>query len=161
MKIRRLATEEAATCARLMATSEPWITLKRNHDAAMGALLDPTREVWVAIAAGEIQGFVILALNGPFSGYLQTICVAERARGQGVGRRLMEFVEQRVARVSPAVFLCVSSFNTGARALYERLGYRLIGEIPDYVERGYSEVLMWKQSVPLNEFVLPGTEQES
>jgi ribosomal protein S18 acetylase RimI-like enzyme len=44
------------------------------------------------------------------------------------------------------VFLLVSSFNAGARALYERLGYEQAGELPDYVIDGHSEILMWKRS---------------
>jgi RimJ/RimL family protein N-acetyltransferase len=36
------------------------------------------------------------------------------------------------------MFLCVSSFNPRARALYERSGYRFVGELPDYVVDGHS-----------------------
>lgn len=42
-------------------------------------------------------------------------------------------------------FLCVSSFNPRARALYERLGYELIGELKDFVIDGASELLMRKR----------------
>jgi predicted GNAT family acetyltransferase len=45
------------------------------------------------------------------------------------------------------IFLCVSSFNTEARRLYERRGYRQAGEFPDYVMAGASEILMHKRLV--------------
>jgi hypothetical protein len=36
--------------------------------------------------------------------------------------------------------------------LYERLGYRFVGEIPDYIVRGHSEILLRKTLGPLREF---------
>jgi ribosomal protein S18 acetylase RimI-like enzyme len=43
------------------------------------------------------------------------------------------------------MFLCVSSFNDGARRLYERLGYIRVGQLPDYIVDGASEILMHKR----------------
>jgi ribosomal protein S18 acetylase RimI-like enzyme len=45
------------------------------------------------------------------------------------------------------MFLCVSSFNTRARQLYERRGYVQVGEFPGYVIAGASEILMQKRLV--------------
>jgi len=45
--------------------------------------------------------------------------------------------------------MCVSDFNTGARRLYERLGYRLVGELTDYIVAGRSELLLRKTGGPL------------
>ena len=55
-------------------------------------------------------------------------------RGHGVGSRLMAYAET-VCRQDGArdIFLCVSSFNPRASALYERLGYKLVGELTDFV----------------------------
>jgi ribosomal protein S18 acetylase RimI-like enzyme len=46
---------------------------------------------------------------------------------------------------------CVSSFNHGARRLYERLGYHVVGELTDYIVEGYSEILLRKTRGPLTE----------
>lgn len=73
-------------------------------------------------------------------------------QGKGTGRELIAFAEVRIAKVSPAVFMCVSSFNPRARALYERLGYEYVGELKAYVATGYSENLLWKRSKSWNEF---------
>jgi ribosomal protein S18 acetylase RimI-like enzyme len=136
-----------------MAASEPWLTLRRTYDRALPALLDPTREVYVQVEGERILGFIVLAVCGPFAGYIQAICVSPEARGRGVGSELIAFAESRIGDVSPAVFLLVSSFNEGARALYERLGFRQVGELPDHVERGYSEILMCKQRQSWNEYL--------
>jgi [ribosomal protein S18]-alanine N-acetyltransferase len=148
--IRRLATEaEAARCAHLMATSEPWLTLGRNYDAAFDLLRDPARESYVAIEGGEVAGFVILLMTGALVGYIQTVCVAPEHRGRGLGSRLVAFAEERIFRDSPNVFLCVSSFNPRARDLYLRLGYQEVGELADFIVPGHAEILLRKTLGPL------------
>jgi ribosomal protein S18 acetylase RimI-like enzyme len=145
--IRRLGgDDEARRCAEMMSSSEPWITLGRGFDATLKVVRNPDREVYVDDA---LRGFIILNMKGPFAGYIQTICVAPDARSTGLGSELIAFAEERIFRETPNVFLCVSSFNTRARALYERLGYALVGEIPDYLIRGASELLMRKTRGPL------------
>jgi [ribosomal protein S18]-alanine N-acetyltransferase len=122
LRIRPLAGPgEAETCARLMAGSEPWLTLGRSYEASLRLVQDPTREVYVAECAGAVGGFVVLCLTGAFVGYIQTVCV--------------------------------SSFNPGARRLYERLGYAYIGELPDYLVAGHAELLFRKSRGPWSEFV--------
>jgi ribosomal protein S18 acetylase RimI-like enzyme len=91
-------------------------------------------------------------MEGALSGYIQTVAVREDWRGQGLGTRLIEFAEERIFRVSPNAFLCVSSFNTRAKDLYARLGYETIGEMRDYVVRGHSEWLLRKTISPVTEF---------
>jgi [ribosomal protein S18]-alanine N-acetyltransferase len=153
LRIRPLATPaEAEACARLMAGSEPWLTLDRGFEASLRIISDPTREVHLAEDAAGLAGFLILCLIGPFVGYIQTVCVAPDRRGQGVGTRLLAFAEERIFRVSPNAFLCVSSFNREARRLYERLGYVYVGELSDYLVRGYAELLFRKTLGPWSEF---------
>jgi ribosomal protein S18 acetylase RimI-like enzyme len=132
-----------------MASSEPWITLGRGYDASLQILGDPARESYVAFLGDAFAGFLILNLKGAFAGYIQTVCIAPEHRNRGLGRRLIAFAEERIFRESPNVFLCVSSFNTEARRLYERLGYELIGELKDYLVRGHSELLMRKTIGPI------------
>jgi ribosomal protein S18 acetylase RimI-like enzyme len=101
---------------------------------------------------GEIAGFVILNMQGGFVGYIQTICVAASSRGAGLGTRIMQFAEERIFREFPNVFLCVSSFNTRAREFYERLGYKVVGELTEFLVRGHDELLMRKTLGPMSEF---------
>ena len=146
------ADADAQACARMMAGSEPWITLNRGYDASLEILRDASKERYVARAGGEVVGFLILNMGGALAGYIQTACVAEKNRGQGIGARLMAFAEERIFRDSPNVFLCVSSFNAGARRLYDRLGYRVVGDLTDYLVAGHSETLMRKTIGSLSDF---------
>jgi len=148
--VRPLAgIEEAETCARVMSNSEPWLTLQRTYEQAIKALTNPSREIYVALAKDVLSGFIVINMGGPFPGYLQVICVFPDCRDQGVGRTLIRFVEKRIFRDTPNVFLCVSSFNTDAQRFYEQLGYKRIGEIEDYLVEGHSEFLMRKTLGPV------------
>jgi ribosomal protein S18 acetylase RimI-like enzyme len=154
LEIRRLGDrDEAGACARMMAASEPWITLRRDADAALAILTDPGRESYVAFLEGELVGFIILIMHGAFVGYIQSVCVVPGQRSLGLGRRLMAFAEERIFRETPNVFLNVASFNPEAQRLYERLGYEVVGELRDYIVPGHSEILMRKTTGPLAEFV--------
>ena len=84
------------------------------------------------------------------------ILVHPDRRGRGLGSKLVEFAEQRIRRESPNVFLCVSSFNHGARRLYARLGYQTIGELTDYIVPGHSEILLRKTLGPLTGYKFGG-----
>jgi ribosomal protein S18 acetylase RimI-like enzyme len=141
--------EERLACAHIMATSEPWITLRRDYDGCVRVVRDPDRETYVAIHDGEVVGFVIVVMRGGLGGYIQSIAAREDWRGRGVGARLLEHAEARVFRDTPNVFLCVSSFNPRARRFYERQGWVLVGELPDFVVRGHSEWLMRKTIGPM------------
>lgn len=146
------AEDDARACARIMAASEPWVTLGRSYETSLRIIQDREREVYVARDDTGLAGFLILCMTGPFVGYIQTVCIDPARRGQGFGSRLVEFAEQRILKVSPNVFMCVSSFNHDARRLYERLGYKVVGELTDYIVRGHSEVLLRKTMGPLTGF---------
>jgi ribosomal-protein-alanine N-acetyltransferase len=153
IEIGRLAGDaEARACAEMMSSSDPWIFFGRTFEQCLARVTNPAGEVWVARHGGIARGFVILVLQGAFVGYIQIVCVAADARSSGIGSRLVRFAEERIFRQFPNVFLCVSSINPRARQLYERLGYRLVGELDDYLVRGYSEFLMRKSVGPLAEF---------
>ena len=153
IEIRRIrGTTEAGICARLMANCEPWITLQRDYAASLQTISAASKEVYIALIAGEIVGFIILNMHGAFVGYIQSICTSPQWRGRGIGSQLIAYAEKRIFREVPNAFICVSSFNESARRLYERLGYVVIGELKDFIISGYSELLMRKTIAPLAEF---------
>jgi [ribosomal protein S18]-alanine N-acetyltransferase len=156
--IRRLATDdEAWACAELMASSDPWRQLGRTLEQSYRIVQDPAREVYVALepspgADVPLAGFIVVSMRGAFVGYIQSVAVRPEWRGRGLGTALIEAAERRILQDTPNVFICVSSFNAGARRLYERLGYTVVCELADYIVRGHSEILMRKTTGPLSEF---------
>jgi ribosomal protein S18 acetylase RimI-like enzyme len=136
----------------MMAASEPWITLRRDYDASLKIIIDPSREVYLATHDDEIIGFAVLNMHGALVGYLQSVCVSREWRGKGVGSELMDYVEKRILTETPNVFICVSSFNGRVQKLYERRGYEVVGELKDWIVAGHSEILLRKTTGPLTGF---------
>lgn len=139
-------------CARMMCSSDPWVTLGRTYERCLTVVADAERELYVARIEGAVAGFILLTMKGQFPGYITSVCVATPARGSGLGTQLVTFAEQRIHRESPNVFLCVSSFNPGARRLYERLGFEFVGTLKDFLVAGYDELLFRKSIGPWSTF---------
>lgn len=148
-----LTTDPAdfAVCAHMMFLSDPWITLGIDYNQCLKAFGGTEKEIYVVKIEKVIAGFVILQIGGTFKGYIQTICIGETYRGRGLGKRLLQFCEERILKISPNIFICVSSFNKGAIRLYEEFGFKRIGELHDFVKKGYVELLLRKTAGPLLE----------
>jgi ribosomal protein S18 acetylase RimI-like enzyme len=145
LTIERAEESDYDWCARLMAGSEPWITLRRGLDGCHAALRRPGSELFVAREGGGHAGFILIHPYGcAGSPYIASVAVAEGARGRGIGTQLVAFAERQMTG-RRFIFLCVSSFNRRAQELYRRLGYWRVGEMPDYVVEGHSEILLCKR----------------
>lgn len=108
-------------------------------DRAVTASIDegltaPASDQTVLVAEGaahELLGFVHLHAatdfhTGERHGHVSDIVVAPASEGRGVGAALMAAAEDWArARAFRLLSLHVFGGNTRARALYERLGYRL------------------------------------
>ncbi len=57
--------------------------------------------------------------------------VAEPLRGRGYGRKLLEAAEDE-ARTQGCSGVFLSTFSFQARPFYERFGYEVVADIPDY-----------------------------
>jgi [ribosomal protein S18]-alanine N-acetyltransferase len=135
-------------CARMMTTTDPWISLEMDFEQCLKAFEGSCKEICIAKSGNDIAGFVIMQTCGTFSGYIQTICVAENYRGKGIGTSLLEFCEKRILSYSPNIFICVSSFNSGAINLYNSYGFKLIGELDNFVKEGFTELFLRKTAGP-------------
>ena len=148
--IKRTTDKEIIkTCALMMSSSDPWITLGMNYEYCLTAFDGTCKEIYVAAFENQIAGFVILQVCGSFKGYIQTICIAAELRGKGIGKWLLQFCEKRILEISPNIFICVSSFNKGAIKLYHGFGFKPVGELEHFVKEGYTELLLRKSVGPL------------
>jgi ribosomal-protein-alanine N-acetyltransferase len=140
--------KEFGICARMMSLNDPWITLGMNYEQCLNAFDGGCKEIYVVETGNSIAGFVILQICGTFSGYIQTICIGEAYRGKGYGKKLLQYCEERILKFSPNVFICVSSFNKGAIKLYYEFGFKLVGELDNFVKAGFTELLLRKSVGP-------------
>jgi ribosomal-protein-alanine N-acetyltransferase len=135
-------------CAHMMSETDPWITLEMDYEQCLKAFEGECKEIYVIEAENIIAGFVILQTSGTFSGYIQTICVDAQFRGMGLGKMLLHYCNERVLKFSPNLFICVSSFNKRALKLYYDFGFKLVGELENFVKQGFSELLLRKTVGP-------------
>lgn len=100
------------------------------------ALADDGRVVLVAERDGEVVGMAHIApsgaANAPHRAEVQRVAVAARARGSGIGRRLMEAVEHAALDRGLTLLWLTTHDETDACAFYEALGYVKLGVMPDY-----------------------------
>jgi ribosomal protein S18 acetylase RimI-like enzyme len=140
-------TEEREWVAQLLSSIEPWLTIGVTPDAARGVLARPGLETFVARRANDPQplGFLLLNAHGIASApYVNSIAVRPDQQRKGIGSALLSFAEHRFSD-RRFLYLCVSSFNTEARRLYERTGYEFVAELKDHAVSGYTELLMRKR----------------
>lgn len=83
---------------------------------------------------GRIVGFVGAFHHRTWRvGHIYTVNVHPDLRGQGLGRRLMDAAEARLADLGMRrCLLEVNVENESAIRLYEKCGYTLLKRIPDY-----------------------------
>jgi len=143
---------ELADCRRLVLASEPWITLGYGDaEAESIARSSSADNLLVARAGNHLVGFALSTPGILLGEYLKLLAVDADRRSAGIGRLLMEELERRAFARWPNVYLCVSDFNTGARAFYRRIGYEEVGALRDLLLPGKAEILMRKTSGPWRE----------
>lgn len=141
---------DVSECARWIAETPLWQRYGVSADSMAARLqtgLDAGATIFVAEAEGQVLGFIWFVEGGAFnrSGYIQLVGVRPGERGHGVGRALMEYAEAQNRSARRDMFLLVSDFNTAAQRFYERLGYRQVGRLDDYVVPGIAELVYWKR----------------
>jgi ribosomal protein S18 acetylase RimI-like enzyme len=147
--IRDGGEADRAWAAGLLSTSEPWITLKLSYDVCLRSCSSPTDHLYIAWMGSTPCGLALVRERGLAGApYLVSIAVADMVRGQGIGARILAFVEGLYRPRFRHLFLCVSSFNVRARAFYERSGFVAVGLLPDFIINGADEVLMLKRLQP-------------
>jgi GNAT superfamily N-acetyltransferase len=75
--------------------------------------------------------------------FIELLFVPEHLRGQDMGTRLMAEAEA-YARQHNMTGIWLDTFGFQARGFYEKLGYTLFGELPDYPD-GHSRYFLQKR----------------
>ena len=91
---------------------------------------------------GEIVGGVLCEMYWGWL-YVDLLWVQEELRGQGFGHQLLTQAEEE-GRQRGATNVYLDTFSFQAPAFYEKLGYEVFGELPDYPP-GQSRYFMTKQ----------------
>lgn len=114
----------------------------------------PRREYVVALEGAGVLGYAGLDHGGEASD-IMTIAVAPAAQGRGIGRILLQELEERaVSRGAEVVLLEVRADNAAALALYLSSGYAVIQTRRRYYQPGDVDALVMRR-------FLPGARSES
>jgi ribosomal protein S18 acetylase RimI-like enzyme len=150
--VRAATGEEYSKSAALLTENDPWLRLGRTYDYSMAKVRDHESELYIARLDDQIAGCLLLEMHGQLKGFIRAICVDPAFQGKSIGTKMITLIEKRVFAASPNLFIMVSSFNTKAKKLYERLGFLVVGLLKDYVVRGSDEYLLRKSICPSEEF---------
>ncbi len=128
----RAAYQHARRLAEL-AAGELWNDLQ-FADAAMMHVDDPRFEAWIAIVDGVPAARAGVLTVGEI-GRVDEVYTAPQFRRRGLATAVLRRVLDSCARsLFKHVMLTIASTNAPAISLYDRLGFRRIAEIIDYVD---------------------------
>lgn len=151
MRIVPLGEEHVIACARIMAENPLWqqyhVTQADAEALFKTGLLNSDAQIMVALIDEIVAGFIWYYLEGTFQkgGYIRLVGVHNGYKGQGIGTELMKVAETSIAAQTPHLFLLSSDFNKQAHQFYDRLGYRIVGELADFAQDGISEMIFYKK----------------
>lgn len=153
LTIRLMTASDRLAVIAILLQADPWKRLgygQTDWDRYFGPL-PVGRDTYVAELHGKIAGIAVLRQNFLLGDYLELFGVADWARGQGLGERLLGHIESVVFARAKNLFACVSDFNESARGFYKKHGYQEIGPMPDFLIPGSAEILLRKTSGPTRE----------
>jgi ribosomal protein S18 acetylase RimI-like enzyme len=122
-------------------------------DRSLQAAARGERVVLGAFDGPDLVGTVTLHLdcppNQPHRGEIAKMMTAVAHRGRGIAGALLAAAERIAAERGRTLLVLDTASDGGAARLYERMGWRLAGEIPDYALKphgGLSGTLVyWKR----------------
>jgi ribosomal protein S18 acetylase RimI-like enzyme len=125
----------------------------RFWDAAFAAAARNERVILGAWRDGVLTGTVTLLLdcppNQPHRGEIAKLMTRAAYRGQGIASELMRAAEAEAARRGRTLLVLDTAIDGGAASFYDRLGYTLSGEIPEYALKPHGgltgTLIYWKK----------------
>lgn len=145
-----IAPEAVAALAARVVAIDPWARIGvpvAAMAARIGAPSDGARRFAIE-RDGAVVGYVSVRhpfMRGP---YLETIAIFPEAQRTGLGRAVVDWMGREVAGREGNLWLCVTAWNTPARAAYRALGFVEVGPLPDLVAPGQDEIFMRRVLAP-------------
>jgi ribosomal protein S18 acetylase RimI-like enzyme len=108
----------------------------------VGQILGEGGQIYVALEGSEVLGTCAAVPHGPGAFEVAKLAVAQQARGQGLGRRLVDacLVYARAQGATTAVLVSSTRLQAALR-LYERMGFTYAA-VPESVPYATADVYM-------------------
>jgi ribosomal protein S18 acetylase RimI-like enzyme len=146
--LKPLEAENAARLGAALAAMPPWSVYGWTPERLTRRFLSEQPAIWrfELIAGGELAGMAAIQhpfLHGP---YLQLLAILPDFQGRNLGLRVLEWMEAQ-ARFEEArqLWLCVSTFNSRAKAFYERFGFEAVAILDKLASDRSDEIFMRKR----------------
>jgi ribosomal-protein-alanine N-acetyltransferase len=122
--------------------SAPW-----EESTFRGLMRRPSAALLVAETDDELLGFSVMWFAAD-EGELGDIAVVPERRGEGIGNRLLlESVSVAASRGARSLYLEVRESNHGARRLYEKAGFSVVGVRKQYYNEPAEDAIVMKLDV--------------
>lgn len=147
-QLRHPTHDDANLLSHELAKIEPWKTLGSTpQEFEEGFQSQSTSTNTYAVLSHEKPVGIISVrypwLLGPYLGFLGVI---PEAQGKGLGKMLMNWLEETAKEhTARNIFICVSDFNHDAQAFYKSCGYTKAANLDGLIIDEHSEFLLRKR----------------
>ncbi|TPM92098.1 N-acetyltransferase [Mesorhizobium sp. B2-1-3A] len=101
------------------------------------------------VLAGTVTLLLDCPPNQPHRAEIAKLMTSIKYRGKGIGTRLMRAAEHLAVEKGRTLMVLDTATEEGASGLYEKLGFTLAGEIPDYALKPHGgltgTLIYWKR----------------
>ncbi|MGF1728506.1 GNAT family N-acetyltransferase [Photobacterium kasasachensis] len=112
--------------------------------AVTSDLTSSSRKLFVAMENGQVLGSVQLSLchkaNGSHRGEVEKLMVRTTARGRGISKKLMSFMESVSKELGLSLLVLDTRLGDVAAELYRKIGYIEAGQIPKFARSSSGEL---------------------
>jgi ribosomal protein S18 acetylase RimI-like enzyme len=142
-----IAEHSVKLLASEFAASPPWLNLGISAQRLERYFLsdDVSLRRYFIVYETKTAGCVCIRYPWLRGAYIEFLGLTSSFRGLGLGAEILQWVEMETIQESKNLWVLSSSFNHGALAFYQRLGFYRIGLIEGLIVPELDEVLLRKR----------------
>ena len=147
MRIRRAEPHPARAQADWIVAMEPWRSLGYQA-TTLGRYLRrmaSQHQVLVAEEENRVLGIAVFQPDFLLGRFIALLAVRPEAGGRGLGRALVERIENATFAKRRWLYVSSDSANLPAARFYRKLGFARVARLPGLVRDGRTEILWRKQ----------------
>lgn len=147
INFRKGRREDFSNLATIISNNRAWTCFGIDYEEGIRLFEEMEDEIYIAEEEGEFLALGTLRINGlaNMGAYIRMLIVKEEFRGEGIGAKMIEYLNKIASQQVPNTFLICSVENKKAQKFYEKLGFKQVGIMKDLVINGHDEILYRKK----------------